>query len=219
MAKSLSAKQALTLRRPSISLGGEWENCVGEMDRHGVVFFWGSSGNGKTSAVVSFCKELCRFGQVLYVSLEEGYSLSMQNTLRRFGMQECGSRFQLLDSFSFDDLQERLCKQRSPEFIVIDSFQYTRMSYKDYIRFKEQYRNKMLIFVSHAVGHQPAGKPAVAVMYDAMLKIWVEGHVAQSKGRFMGSTQKAVIWRHGAELYWGTTDFGEGELVRIKEGK
>lgn len=205
------------MRHATLKLGGEWGNCVGEIDRHGVVFFWGGSGNGKTSAVVSFCKELTRFGRVLYIPLEEKYSLSIQDTLRRFGMQECGKRFQLLDSFSFEDLEERLCKQRSPEFIVIDSFQYTRMSYKDYIRFKERWSNKLLIFVSHANGRQPAGKPAIAVMYDAMLKIWVEGHVAMSKGRFMGRTQKAVIWRHGAELYWGTGDFGEGELVRKSE--
>lgn len=214
MAKSLSAKQIITMRHSTIKLGGEWENCIGEMDRHGVVFFWGNSGNGKTSAVVSFCKELCKFGPVLYIPLEEGFSLSMQNTLRRFGMQECGSKFQMLDSFSFEDLEERLSKQRSAEFIVIDSFQYTGMSYRDYLRFKEAHRNKMLIFVSHAIGRQPMGKPAISVMYDSMLKIWVEGYVAQSKGRFIGSTGKAVIWRRGAERYWGTPDFGEGELVK-----
>ena len=217
MAKSLSAKQIMTISHPALRLGGEWGNCVGEMDRHGVVFFWGNSGNGKTSAVVSLCKELCNFGNVLYVSLEEGFSLSMQNTLRRFGMQECGSRFQVLDSFSMEDLEARLKKQRSPEFIVIDSFQYTRMSYREYLRFKEAHRNKLLIFVSHAVGRQPMGKPAISVMYDAMLKIWVEGFVAQSKGRFIGRTKKAVIWRHGAESYWGTTDFGEEELVKKEQ--
>lgn len=217
MAKSLSAKQIMTISHPTLRLGGEWGNCVGEMDRHGVVFFWGNSGNGKTSAVVSLCKELCNFGNVLYVSLEEGFSLSMQNTLRRFGMQECGSRFQVLDSFSIEDLEARLKKQRSPEFIVIDSFQYTRMSYREYLRFKEAHRNKLLIFVSHAVGRQPMGKPAISVMYDAMLKIWVEGFVAQSKGRFIGRTKKAVIWRHGAESYWGTTDFGEEELVKKEQ--
>lgn len=217
MAKSLSAKQIMTISHPTLRLGGEWGNCVGEMDRHGVVFFWGNSGNGKTSAVVSLCKELCNFGNVLYVSLEEGFSLSMQNTLRRFGMQECGSRFQVLDSFSMEDLEARLKKQRSPEFIVIDSFQYTRMSYREYLRFKEAHRNKLLIFVSHAVGRQPMGKPAISVMYDAMLKIWVEGFVAQSKGRFIGRTKKAVIWRHGAESYWGTTDFGEEELVKKEQ--
>lgn len=217
--KTLSAKQALSIRKNTIVPGGIWTDCIGEMDRHGVVFFWGNSGQGKTSAVVSFCKELCAFGNVLYVSLEEGFSLSMQNTLRRFGMQECGTRFQIAESMSMAELEERLKKQRSPEFIVIDSFQYAQMSYRDYIKFKEAHRNKLLIFISHADGKQPEGRAARSVKYDAGLKIWVEGHVAVSLGRFIGRTAKAVIWRKKAEEYWGTTEFGEGELVKQNDSE
>ena len=208
MGKSLSAAQVLSIKRKSITPGGQWEECVGEMDRHGVVFVWGNSGNGKTSAVVSLCKELAAFGRVLYVPLEEGYSMSMQNTLRRFGMTECGARFQVLDSLpgGLDELTERLHAQRSPEFVVIDSFQYLQVQYADYIRFKEANRNKLLIFVSHAEGKQPAGRPAQKLKYDAGLKIWVEGHVAFSRGRFIGPVGKAVIWPWGAQKYWSTAD-------------
>lgn len=203
MARSLTAKEILGIRHKSISLGGEWGKCVGTIDRHGVVFIWGNSGNGKTSAVISLCKELTRFGKVLYASLEEGYSLSFQNTLKRFDMYSCGSRFQVLDSTSVKDLKERLSKPRSPEFVVIDSFQFLGMSYKEYLDFKNSMRNKLLVFVSHADGKQPAGRAARSVRYDATLKIWVEGHVAFSNGRFFGSTGTAVIWRSGAWDYWG----------------
>ena len=61
MAKSLSVSQALSIRRSTLRLEGGWGDCVGEIDRTGVVFFWGKSGNGKTSAVLSFGKELARF--------------------------------------------------------------------------------------------------------------------------------------------------------------
>lgn len=203
MAKSLSARQVLEIRREKISLGGEWAGCLGDIDRHCVVFVWGNSGNGKTSAVVSLCRELTAFGKVLYLSLEEGYSLSLQNTLRRFNMAECGSRFQLLESCTLDELDERLSRPRSPEFIVVDSFQYMHLSYRQYSAFRDRHRNKMLIFVSHADGKRPAGRAARSVEYDAGLKIWVEGHVAFSKGRFIGETGKAVIWAKGAEKYWG----------------
>ena len=206
MNKSLSAKQVLSISRNHITPGGIWADCVGEMDRHGVVFFWGNSGNGKTSAVMSFCRELCTFGSVLYISMEEGYSLSMQNTLRRFSMQDLGTKFQVIDHYNREELDERLSRQRSPEFIVFDSFQYTQMRYADYLKLKEKYRNKLLIFVSHAEGKQPAGRAAKSVKYDASLKIWVEGHVAFSLGRFIGTTGKAVIWADGCRRYWGTDD-------------
>ncbi len=203
MEKSLSAKQALTIRRRTIRLEGAWGDCFGEIDRTGVVFFWGQSGNGKTSAVLSFCKALTHFGRVLYVSLEEGLSLSFLNALRRHAMQDCGRRFQVIADQKMSELDTRLGKRKSPDFIVLDSFQYTQMSYRQYIDFKNRHADKLLIFVSHADGRQPAGRAAKSVMYDAGLKIWVEGYKAISNGRFIGPTGEYVIWRERAEEYWG----------------
>ncbi len=202
MARSLTAKEILNIRHKTITFEGEWGKCIGTMDRSGVVLFWGNSGNGKSSAVVSFCKELTKFGKVLYVSLEEGYSLSFQNTLKRFDMYSCGSKFQVLDHATAEELIERLQKPRSADFVIVDSFQYMGMSYKDYLQFKQALPNKMLVFVSHADGRQPSGRAAKAVKYDAMQKIWVEGHVAFTNGRFIGSTGQAVIWKQGAWNYW-----------------
>ncbi|EJX04305.1 hypothetical protein EVA_07586, partial [gut metagenome] len=175
MARSLTAKEILRIRHKTITFEGEWGKCIGTMDRTGVVLFWGNSGNGKSSAVVSFCKELAMHGKVLYVSLEEGYSLSFQNTLKRFDMYSCGSRFQVLDHATPEELVERLTKPRSADFVVIDSFQYLGMSYRDYLKFKQALPGKLLVFVSHADGRQPSGRAAKAVKYDAMEKIWVEG--------------------------------------------
>ena len=104
MGKSLSVSQALSIRRSTLRLEGGWGNCVGEIDRTGVVFFWGKSGNGKTSAVLSFGKELARFGRVLYNSLEEGLSVSFLNALRRHAMQDCGRRFQVVAGETIADL-------------------------------------------------------------------------------------------------------------------
>lgn len=202
MARSLTAKEILNIRRPSLTFEGEWGNCIGSMDRHGVVFFWGNSGNGKSSAVISFCKELAKNGKVLFVSLEEGFSLSFQKTLKLYDMDSLGSRFQVLESATAEELVERLSKPRSADFVVIDSFQYLGMSYRQYIDFKGKLANKMLVFVSHADGKQPEGRAAKSVKYDAMQKIWVEGFVAFTNGRFIGPTGQAVIWEKGAWDYW-----------------
>ena len=203
MSRTLSAKQVLTIKYRTIAPGGIWADCVGTIGRSGVIFFWGNSGNGKSTAALSLCRELTRFGRVLYVSLEEGYAMSLQNAIRRTGLAEVGARFQVLDRATVGELDERLSKRRSAEFVAIDSFQYLGMSYRQYCEFRRKHDNKLLIFISHADGRQPKGRAARSVIYDADLKIWVEGHTAFSKGRFIGSTGRAVLWEKGAEEYFG----------------
>lgn len=201
MARTLSAKQVLTIKFDTIRLGGGWDECVGEIETTGIWFIWGNSGNGKTSAVVSLCKELSAFGKVLYNSREEGVSLTMQNTLRRYGMGELGSRFQLAN-MSLQELDEKISQQRSPKFVVLDSFQFMGLTYKDFRAFCEKHKNKMLIFVSRTRGRQPEGRASISAMYDASCKIWVEGYKAFSKGRFVGTTGEMTIWDEGAKKYW-----------------
>ena len=201
MARTLSAKQVLTIKFDTIRLGGGWDDCIGEIETTGVWFIWGNSGNGKTSAVVSLCKELSAFGKVLYNSREEGVSLTMQNTLRRYGMGELGSRFQLAN-MPLQELDEKISQQRSPKFVVLDSFQFMGLTYKDFRAFCEKHKNKLLIFVSRTRGRQPEGRAATSAMYDASCKIWVEGYKAFSKGRFVGATGEMTIWDEGAKKYW-----------------
>lgn len=191
------------MRKETLGLTGAWAEAFGEPERVGVWFIWGKSGNGKSSFVMQLCKELTKFGRVAYDSLEEGAGLTMQNALRRYGMADVNRRFQLLDCEPVSDLSERMDRRKSPDFYIIDSFQYTQMSYKEYQAFKETHRDKLLIFVSHADGHNPDGRSAKKVMYDAALKIYVEGFRAFSKGRFFGPASYFTIWDEGAARYWG----------------
>ena len=203
MARTLSAKQVLAKKFKTIELGGKWDDCIGSIGRKGVVFFWGNSGNGKTSAVVLFCKALCQLGlRGIYLSKEEGTDLTMQNTLRRLGMMDCGRLFQIDGRMSLDELSDRLAKPRSADFCVIDSVQYVQMTYMRFLEFKERHKNKLIILVSQTKGRAPDGRPATRMMYDASLKIWVEGYKAFSKGRFIGPTGEYTIWEDGAKKYW-----------------
>lgn len=203
MKRSLSAVQALAVRNKTLEVSPDWQGCLGdEIARHGIVFIWGNSGNGKSSAVMAFAKMLAANGKVLYVSKEEGYSLSFQNTLRRFGMQECGASFQVVDNESVESLIERLNKPKSPEFVIIDSVQAMGLGSRQFKELRERFRSKLLVLVSQADGKRPLGRAAVSMMYDADLKLWVEGHTAFSKGRYMGETKEYVTWPEGAQRYW-----------------
>ena len=204
MARAYSVTEAVTMRKKTLDFTGEFYEAFGNPEMCGVWFIWGGSGNGKSSFIMQLCKELAKFGKVAYDSLEEGTCLTMQNTLKRFDMHEVNRRFQILDCEPIAELSERLLKQKAPDFIVIDSFQYAQLSYKQYLEFKAKHKNKLIIFISHADGKQPAGRSAKSVMYDASLKMYVEGYKAVSKGRFIGPNGgKYIIWNEGAIKYWG----------------
>jgi hypothetical protein len=203
MKRALSVQEVLNMKKAVFPFEGKWEEAFGAPECTGVWFIRGNSGNGKTSFVMQLCRELCKYGAVAYNSLEEGDSLSMQNSLKRFGMSAVNRKFLLLNCEPIDELSARMSKRKSPDIYVVDSFQYAQISYKEYVRFKEKHRDKLIIFISHADGRNPSGRAAKSVMYDSTLKIWVEGYKAFSKGRFIGSTGSFTVWEQGATEYWG----------------
>ena len=76
------------------------------------------------------------------------------------------------------------------------------LSYRDVRTLKERFPRKLFVLVSQVHGKQPLGLGAEKMMYDADLKLWVEGHTVFSKGRFIGPTGSHVIWKEGADRYW-----------------
>lgn len=203
MGRALTVSEVLGRKREVFPFEGAWASAFGQPERTGVWFIWGNSGNGKSSFLMQLCKELCRYDRVLYDSMEEGASLTMRQSLVRHGMGEAGRRFSLLDDEDIEELMERLSRRKSWNIVVIDSFQYTGLTYEGYKALKRRCKDKLLIFISHSKGAPARGSAAESVMYDATLKIWVEGFKAFSKGRFIGDTGEYTIWGEGAEKYWG----------------
>jgi len=203
MKRALSVTEISKMNKKTFDFEGDFFNMLGNPETTGVWFVWGNSGNGKSSFVMQLCKELARFRKVAYNSLEEGVSLSMKENVIRNNMAECSRNFLLIDGESIEDLTARLMKKKSPDVIVIDSFQYSQLNYRSYIKFKEQFKNKLIIFISHADGKSPSGRSAKSVMYDSTLKIWIEGYKAFTKGRFYGPTGEYIIWLEKALKYWG----------------
>lgn len=203
MGRAYSPKQVQSMNIPSFPFEGEWEKAFGHPNRTGTWIIWGNSGNGKSSFVMQLAKYLCRFAKVAYDSLEESTGLSLKNSLVRHKMEEVNRRFVILDRESMEELSERLSKRRSPEIVIIDSFQYSGLTYATYKAMKEKHANKLLIFISHAEGMNPEGRAAKKVAYDADVKIFVQGFRAMCKGRFITAPGNYyTIWEEGAAKYW-----------------
>ncbi len=201
--RALSMASLKAKKYKSFEFENEWFEAFDKPERRGVWFVWGNSGNGKSRFVAHLCKELSRFGRIVYNSLEEADSKTIRTAFEESGLLDLNRKIILVHE-SAADLSLRLQQHKSPDIAIIDSYQYTRLTYSQYIDFKEKHRNKLLIFISHADGKQPSGRSAKSVMYDAALKIWVEGYVAFSKGRYIGPNGgKYIVWRQGAKKYFG----------------
>lgn len=195
--RAISVRQLYRTQIRSLEFTGEWLDAIGQPEPSGTWIIWGNPGNGKTRFALQLAKYLATFGRrIAYDSLEEGVSLSMRNAIEDCNMQEVARRFLLLDKEPVDELTERLKRKKSPDVVIIDSIQYTGLSYADYKLFKDRFRSKLFIFVSHADGNQPGGRVARSIRFDANVKIWVEGFQAFAASRY-GGGKPYVIWDEG----------------------
>ncbi len=203
-------KRGLTIRdirnfKPKVlPFTGDWEASIGQPELTGSWIVWGGSANGKTRFALQLARYFAHFCRVAYNSLEEGLSLSMKNAIAEVGMSDpkVKRNFVLLDKEPIDELMERLKKQRSPKVVIIDSLQYTGLTYNEYKILRDTFRRKLFVFISHGEGKDPKGNVGKSVKYDAFVKIYVEGYKAFPQSRF-GGGREYVIWEKGATDYWG----------------
>ncbi|SIT25463.1 hypothetical protein SAMN05421786_1158 [Chryseobacterium ureilyticum] len=206
MRKAISSTDLLAKKYDLIEWEGGWYDNFSEPEASGSWFISGHSGNGKTSFMLELAKALSKFDRVLFNSLEEGTSRTMQQAWKRHNVSDCGRSIQLIKE-KYEDLKIRLNKRKSPRFIITDSWQYTGMTFEQYLDLKETFPDKLFIWNSQMDGNKPLGKTAIRIQYDADLKIWVEGFKAFSKGRYLGKyyADGLTIWEEGAQKYWSQT--------------
>lgn len=203
MKRAHSINSILSKKYDTLNWSRPWQQAFGRPESTGAWLVWGDSANGKTSFVLQLCEELCKLGRVAFVSLEEGESKTLQDAVRRTTFsREARRKFTILNE-SIEELEERLDKQRAPRTIIIDSFQYTGLSFDQYRELYQRHPGKLFVFTSHAEGKRPSGRTARRVLFDVSLKIWVEGFRAFSKGRYIGPTGHYDIWHEAAQTHWG----------------
>lgn len=200
------AKTASNIDNQSFKLlewEGDWYEAFDKPEDRGLWFIWGQSGAGKNSFIYRLLKELNKYFRIVLNDLEEGGGHTVQSGLRQYGIANAKGMLWVeedMDTFSY-----RLTKHKAPHVAVINSFQYTNMSFLQMYDFRKKHKDKLVIVISQAEGRNPMGKPAKRVMYDSSLKIFVEGYKAFSKGRYIGPNGGTyTIWQEGADRYHGT---------------
>ncbi|WP_348814103.1 hypothetical protein [Flavobacterium maritimum] len=202
--RAYSVSNVLSKKFNPLEFYGEWEATLGKPDKAFSAIIWGATTNGKTEAAMKLAKYLTNFGKVAYDSLEQGLSATIQEALIRNHMDTCGNSFILLDREPFDELLIRMSKPKSPDFLFIDSVQYTRITKAQYYQLKELMlkKGKGIIWISQAKGKLPKGALADDIMFDVDLKLWVEGFKLFPDGRLNGGGKPFVVWAQRAAKYW-----------------
>lgn len=203
MKRALTITDIRNYKTKTYLLDGGLDLALGEVELTGSWIVWGGSANGKTRFALQLAKALAKHVRVAYDSLEEGLSLSMQHAIEDVGFADVKRNFILLDGEGVDELKERLRKQRSPKVVIIDSLQYTGLTYTEYKALRDEFRSKLFIWISHADGHNPKGAVADGVKFDAFVKVYVEGYRAYPQSRYGGNVPYTV-WPEGAAKYGHT---------------
>lgn len=204
MQKAYSPKDIANLNIKELPFDGVWEIAFGRPSFYERWFIDGESASGKSTFVMLLGKKLCEYGKVMYVSLEEGVSLSFKRRMKRLLMEEVNGRFVVVAGETMEQLAVRLKKPKSPHFVIIDSVQYMGIPFhKIKTILLDEFPRKSFIFVSQNYKGEPKGKAANDLKYDAGVKVSTYGFRAYCGGRHIDdATAYFTIWEDGAYRYY-----------------
>lgn len=178
--------------------GEKWSTPFGSPAVNASWFVSGASASGKSSFVMQLAKELCKYGLVLYLSYEEGVNQSFQRRMGYLKMNEVQGKFRVVIDDTYDELIARLRKPKSPQFVVVDSFQVSEWTYDQCVALIKKFPRKCFIFISQEAKSQPMGKPAIRLKYICDMKVRVIGYKAYCQGRAIGEAGSYyVVWKEG----------------------
>lgn len=198
MKRAYSPKEIAKKTYKTLPWGGRWEEAFGLPEESSVWFVYGASAQGKSSFVMQLAYELTHYGQVLYLSYEEGVNQSFQERMLRFDLDKKQGWFRVVTNDTLEDLTGRLKKRHSAKFIIVDSFQMAYWSYPETEALVKMFPKKSFIFISQVEKGQPTGKPARRLLYLADVKVRVQGFRAYCQGRFNPDAGNSfVVWEEG----------------------
>lgn len=206
-----------------LPLSGEWAKTLGDLPRGFQGIIWGRPGNGKTEFCVKMAKYLAEFGDVLWLSYEQGHGYDLQKALNRNNMQEVSGKVFISDpNGDFEegqtyltDLDNYLSKRGSATFVFIDSLDYTKFTERDYKFLKEKYKNKGFVWIAHGKGRGLKSEIGDKILFDSGFGICVSKFIAWPEKSRFGGDEPMVIYEDRARVL--NPDFFE-KREKIKKG-
>lgn len=202
MNRAISVSELYKKKRRLLQFEGVWHEAFGKPEYNARWFVMAAGGSGKTTFVAQLCKYLRGFGRVALNSVEEGDSEALKMAFKRAGIK-ARENIVVLNNESFDELQARLKKHKSPEIIVLDTIQHWFVKKSEYKQLIESNPHKMFVCVSHMKGKLPEGTVAMFARQDAAVKIRIEGFRVFVDSCRYGGGKGFDVWKEGADRYHG----------------
>jgi energy-coupling factor transporter ATP-binding protein EcfA2 len=186
----------------------QFKDLLVEIPKGFIAVIYGFSGNGKTEFCIQLAKVLTQFGKVAWFSYEQGHSKSLQKATTRNKMQEVSGSFLVIDPTSdrtkgvsfLEDLDNYLSRKNSPDFVFIDSVDYTGFSWDDYVFLKEKYATKKgLFFIAHSTKNGILKKRiSEQIVFDGEIGFFVKDYICFPEKNRLEGTEPFVVWDEGA---------------------
>ena len=205
--KALTVANIINQAVQRIKFTGQWFEAFKEPQDKGVWFIWGGSGSGKSTFILMLCKILATLGFKVFLNLmeEETDDTDFIDRINLLEMNEVEDNF-LARSYEYNDLVIYLKRKNSAKVVVIDSATYFFESFEQYKEFKKMFKDKIIIITGHANGKNPKYSLEDSIMFDAKMKIFVNGYLALCRGRTIGPNGgRFIIWKDGYNKLNGET--------------
>lgn len=185
----MSADELRDYTYRSYPFDGKYKALIGQPARSFHMMVFGRPKQGKSIFCFQLAKYLTKFGKVLYIAAEEGFSATLQQKLTEFGAVNQNLYF--ANYRNFEQIRENL-KGSDYEFVVIDSINFINLEPEDVETLKAENKEKAFITIQQATKNGAfRGSQQFAHNCDIIIEV-VEG-VANHTGRYAAPSEMQIF--------------------------
>jgi RecA/RadA recombinase len=189
MSGIMSADELRDYTYRSYPFDGKYKALIGQPARSFHMMVFGRPKQGKSIFCFQLAKYLTKFGKVLYIAAEEGFSATLQQKLTEFGAVNQNLYF--ANYRNFEQIRENL-KGSDYEFVVIDSINFINLEPEDVETLKAENKEKAFITIQQATKNGAfRGSQQFAHNCDIIIEV-VEG-VANHTGRYAAPSEMQIF--------------------------
>jgi RecA/RadA recombinase len=185
----MSADELRDFTYKSYAFDGKYKALIGQPAKSFHMMVFGRPKQGKSIFCFQLAKYLTKFGNVLYIAAEEGFSATLQQKLTEFGA--VNERLYFANYRNFEQIRENL-RNSDYEFVIIDSINFINLEPEDVETLKAENKSKAFITIQQATKNGAfRGSQQFAHNCDIIIEV-VEG-VANHTGRYAAPSEMQIF--------------------------